>query len=464
VSKIFIPKPSEIDDFYSNIFFKYFNHILKKKLQDKFILAVSGGADSMLLLYLFCKYFPNARENIIIGHVNHNVRESSEKDEKFIKNIGEYLNIRTIVKHLEPSGSNKKTNSESWLREARYKSLNEILKYSNSDWIVTAHHSNDQAETVLMNLANKSGLVGMSGMNEINNNIIRPLLNFSKSDIVKVIAKYKIPFLDDSTNFDNTFNRNFIRNEIIAKWQTRNKNIIDGIITSVKYFKEYQTSLLFFINDFIDKNSHNDKQGNLFIIISELKKIPLLAQIMAFQVLTNSIGIFRKHDLLKMKEFLIKGKVGSIFKTKNDFSILYDRKFILIKKNKSLKNSYLDLKIGKKGILGNYSYLLSKNNNYKYTKENINQELIDFDMIRNKKIKVRYWQPGDSFQPLGMMGTQKVSDLLINKKVNMFTKSNQTVLTADDRIIWVCGHMIDNSVRLNIDTKNIIKLERFNLN
>ena len=201
----------------------------------------------------------------------------------------------------------------------------------------------------------------------------------------------------------------------------------------------------------------------MLIIIKELKKMPLLGQIVVLQVLTESIGIFRKHDLLKIKEFLIKGKVGSIYKAKNEYQILYDRKFIIIKKINFLKNSSLELKIGNKGIFGNYSYLLSINNTHRYTRKNINQELIDFDMIRNKKIKVRYWKPGDSFKPLGMTGTQKVSDLLINKKVNMFKKSNQTVLTADDNIIWVCGHTIDNSVRLNTHTKNIIKIERFNL-
>ena len=87
-----------------------------------------------------------------------------------------------------------------------------------------------------------------------------------------------------------------------------------------------------------------------------------------------------------------------------------------------------------------------------------NDELLDLSTIENKKLVLRLWQPGDKFRPLGMNGNQKISDFLINNKVNIFDKDQQAVLTADDQIIWVCGHRIDDSVRISDRTKNIIRI------
>ena len=171
----YFPDPSNISEGHSMKIFEHFNLIFKDKIKDRFVIATSGGSDSILLLYLVCKYFSDYKNKIIIGHINHNIRDDSIIDDEFVKIIGKTLKIKTYVRYLNPKNKLKKDNLESWARDERYKHLSLILKETNSQWIITAHHANDQAETFLANIAKKSGLFGLGGIKEINGNILRPL-------------------------------------------------------------------------------------------------------------------------------------------------------------------------------------------------------------------------------------------------------------------------------------------------
>jgi len=440
--------------------FEHFNFIFKDKTKDRFLIATSGGPDSILLLYLVCKYFPDYKNKIIIGHINHNIRDDSGIDEEFVKIIGKVFKIKTYVRYLNPKNKLKNDNLEAWARSERYKCLNLILKETNSQWIITAHHANDQVETFLGNIAKKSGLFGLGGIKEINGNIIRPLLPFSKNDLSKIIKKNKIPSVFDKTNNNNNFNRNFIRNKVIKPWERRDRYLISGINYSINFIKEWQETMMFFINEFLNHHSKKTKNNTTLINKNHFKNLPILAQLTSLQLITDSIGILRKNDFNDIKQFLQKNKVGSTYKTKSDFIILIDRDSIIIDKFITLKKSNLEIQIGKNIRFGDYNYFLSDNVDEVSFTSNPNQELIDFDKIKNKKLILRNWEFGDYFTPLGMSGTQKLSDLLINNKKNIFQKNTQTVLTANGQIIWVCGLRIDNSVSITRETKNYLEIKR----
>ena len=138
----------------------------------------------------------------------------------------------------------------------------------------------------------------------------------------------------------------------------------------------------------------------------------------------------------------------------------YLRKLIETKKKEQKETSQLELKIGEKCNFGGYNYKMNNCVDNMFFSEDPNDELLDFSVIENKKLVLRFWKPGDRFKPLGMNGNQKISDFLINNKVNIFEKDHQTVLTADGQIIWVCGYRIDDSVRISDSTKNIIRIKR----
>ena len=455
-----IPYPKIINDSFTDKIFRHFDVLLGKIKGNKFVLSVSGGADSVLLLYLFCKYFESDTKKLIIAHVNHSLRKDSSIDENFVLTLGEKLRIKTYIKKLDPNTISKGDSTESWARKHRYDFLSTIMKKVEAKWAVTGHHANDQAETILMNISDKTGLFGLGGMKEINNNIIRPLLPYTKVQLIEVLRKYSIPFLEDPTNRDNYFKRNFLRNNVIALWLERNDDLIESITATGRNFKDWQDGMLYFVNDFIENNLIKNKNNHLLIDKNSFSKLPTFVRVCVLQVLTNSIGSLRKPQIENIKDFLNKEVIGNKCFAINGFVILNDRDSVIINRKKHKKSVPLELKIGNNYNFDNYVYKVSKYSKNVRFSSSSDDELIDLAAIKNKKLILRYWCSGDRFKPLGMSGMQKISDYLINNKINLFQKDEQTVLTANNQIIWVCGQRIDDSVKVNNSTKNILRIRR----
>ena len=455
-----IPSPKIINDSFTDKIFRHFDVLLGEIKEHKFVLSVSGGADSVLLLYLFYKYFESDTKRLIIAHVNHSLRKDSSIDENFVLKLGEKLRIKTYIKKLDPKTISKGDSTESWARKQRYDFLRNIMKKAEAKWVVTGHHANDQAETILMNISDKTGLFGLGGMKEINNNIIRPLLPYTKVQLIELLRKYSIPYLEDPTNRDNNFKRNFLRNNVIALWSERNDDLIESITATGRNFKDWQDGMLYFVNDFIENNLIKNKNNHLLIDKNSFSKLPIFGRVCVLQVLTNSIGSLRRPQIENIKDFLNKEVVGNKCFAINGFVILNDRDSVIINRKKIKKSVPLELKIGNNYNFDNYVYNVRKYSKNVRFSSSSDDELIDLEAIKNKKLILRYWCSGDRFKPLGMSGMQKISDYLINNKINLFQKDQQTVLTADDQIIWVCGQRIDDSVKVNNSTKNILRIRR----
>ena len=457
----YIPKPEIINHKYLIKYFNHFKSLLNQKNPPKVLIAVSGGSDSILLLYLFLRFFESHKENIKIVHINHNIRSDSYKDEKFVREMGKELDIETYSRHLDPNSRTKKESLESWARNGRYKILEELLIECEFDFIVTGHHKNDQAETILKNISEKTGLFGLSGIKSINQKIVRPLLPFSKEELIYIIDKYDIPYTYDSSNDELNLKRNFIRKRVLNPWVKEYNEVVDAIYEAGLNFSKYQESLIYFIEDFIKNNIIYDRNDHILIDKNKLGQIPDLAKIMVIQVLTTSIGRLRKFDFDDINNLLNNDKVGSVYKSRFGYDLLNDRDFFIIKNsNKHEKYDDIEISIGEKIEFIDYEYFFkeSKLNNNLSNDPNI--EFIDQSKIKDKKLRLRLWKNGDCFRPLGMSGKQKISDYLINKKINQFEKLKQTVLLADDNIIWLCGHRIDERVKISSTTKKVLSISR----
>ena len=410
-----IPNPLIIEEKYLLKYFKHFDFIFKKEKDTRFLLSFSGGSDSMLLLYLLIRYFKHSDRSIKIAHINHNIRNDSFKDEAFVTKVGLELGIKSYIRRLNPKHKSKNESIESWARKERYRLLSEILIESNSNYIMTGHHKNDQAETILKNISEKTGLLGLSGMKSVNKNLLRPLLPFTKLELMKIIDKYKIPYVIDSSNDDLTFKRNFIRKKVLGPWILNDRKVIELIAESGAYFFEYQESLNYFINDIIQKSVSKLKNGQTLIEKRYIYKLPLLARVMVFQVLTNSLGQLRKYDFLDIKKFLQKNITGSIYNSRFGWCLLIDRKcYILSKESMVKKSKAIGISLGETINFLDYDYTCREISSSFETSENPNVEYIDQSKIKNKKLHLRVWKEGDTFKPLGMSGKQKISDYLIN--------------------------------------------------
>jgi tRNA(Ile)-lysidine synthase len=425
---------------------------------DRIIVAVSGGLDSMALFYLLME---TNSYDLQVAHVNHNLRPESEGDEKFVEKICDENSISFHSINLDPSTMEKGESVEQWARNHRYTFLKETAEKTESKWIMTAHHGNDQVETILMNLSRQTGVSGLRGIAKQRGNILRPLLGFSKEKLLEFVERTGIPFREDATNSDLSIPRNFIRHRVIQPWEKENPQLISGVQHSVEHFSDWKKSLDYFIVETVLPNvDQSDKR--IEIPLNLIHNLPKMAKIRLVQILTsnNQHEFWSKHEIDMMNAFLQKNETGNQIHLLNGWSLLKDRETIIGRKDAShIQNNAVELVPNHPVEFDNYRYEMSfKNSNQPKSIGNLEQ--MDWSVLKNLKLEIRTWKDGDSFQPLGMKGHQKISDFLINEKVDRFAKDSQTVITANDEIIWVCGKRIADWVKLTKHTKKTVNLSR----
>ena len=428
-------------------------HIKKK---DKIIIAVSGGMDSVTLLLLLHSIDIH---RIIVAHVDHSIRRDSISDRIFIEDLCKDLNVKFFFKTLDPDSRNSKDSIEKWAREKRYEYFMSLSKKTKSDWIMTGHHGNDQAETLLLNLSRQAGISGLTGIARKNGKIIRPLLPFNKSVLCDFADRIGYPFMQDSTNEDITIPRNFVRKNVLKPWEEEVPFVIKGINNSTKYFNEWKVSLdQLLINFIISKLNISDNKFE--IPLSLIDNMPNLGKLRLIQLLfEKEKKLWSKHDLKMLDQFINKISIGKIYKLSDRWSLLHDRGVIIGMKDVEVSKNIMDIYPNKTIYFNNNKYDIIIINDLLQPKDCKNEELVDWSIFKNKKLQIRIWKKGDVFQPLGMKNKKKISDFLISEKIDSFSKKNQSVLTVDEEIAWVCGIRISEWARITEDTneKAILK-------
>ena len=428
------------------------------KENDRVLVSVSAGVDSVALLVLL-----NELDlfQLITVHINHKLRHESDFDEQFVRDISRDLNIPFRSKSLDPKNKLRKQSVEEWGRKERYSFLKNTLIKDKGHWIMTAHHANDQAETILMNLTRKSGIAGLRGISKEKDKVLRPLLNFTKTEILNFSKETDLPYQQDETNNDNSIPRNFLRNKILDTWEDQFPEVIQGISRSSNLLCEWSDGLDYMISEFII--SGLKVRGKKTLISYNLfKTTPSIVKIRLIQLITDSSNNqWSKHQMSMLLQFLDKSKSGDFYKLSNGCRLLRDRNSIKVQSPlKHVNDKSVILRRNSPTNFKNYRYELNLQNNFKNKNHNKNYEIVDWEKLKNTTLKLRLWKKGDVFQPLGMKGHQKISDFLINQKVDCFDKELQSVLTADGKIVWVCGKRISNWVRITRNTNQIAVLSR----
>ena len=236
-----------------------------------FLLAVSGGIDSMVLLNFFQKNHESF--TFSVAHINHNYHSDSKKMENLVKNQCDKMNSDLIIENIFLSEVN--SNIESNFRKMRYSKLEEIRKRIKADFILTAHHADDQVETILMKILNSSGVEGLQGLRKLNQNIIRPMFNISKREISDYASLNNVKFIDDPTNCDDLFTRNFLRMNVIPQLKKIKNDIHIPFNNFTDRIDEVHDLITFNVQNFCNSDSYIVRKNTIEINKSEFYTLPL---------------------------------------------------------------------------------------------------------------------------------------------------------------------------------------------
>ena len=419
------------------------------KKGEKIAVACSGGSDSMCLLHFL---FANKKEfgiDICVINVDHGIRENSADDSKFVQ---EYCNKNGIVcykfKVDVPSlAQENKTGIEETARTARYKIFETMILKGVVDKVALAHHQQDQIETVLLNIFRGTGLKGAGGMNTVQGQFVRPFLNTSKTEIKCYLQENHVDYVDDQTNFDENYSRNFLRLNILPQLRKNWKNVDSNILNFSKICRQDDEYICSTINfDDIETEKNLVKIPLSFFALSTPVQNRVLKY--AFEKLNLTKDVEKRHlDILRN---LVKtGKNGSKISLPNKLkaSLEYDTLTISVSRQNIYQEK--DFKLGKTNF-EDYAVIEIKRT------ENFDIHSINCHVLDEKKLpknaKWRYRQDGDVFAKFGS-GEKKLKDYFIDKKVPNRIREQIPVLANENEIFCVLGFEISEKVKVDKNTK-----------
>lgn len=411
-------------------FFKKNNLIFDNKT---FVLAVSTGMDSAVMLDAFINFKKEYNINIIVAHVNHHMRLQSNIEEEYIVNYCKKENIPCFVKGLY--FDNLEENFEATARKRRYSFMIDLVKNQKADYLVLAHHANDNIETIMMRIMRGSSLTGYAGIQEVTNmkgvNVIRPFLNISKDEIIEYQKKNKVIYFEDESNSSDSYTRNRVRKEIVPKMFEESQDLIHKF----EEFREtiYEASLI--VNNVRDKFISENVIKEKNIIIDRTKFLGLnsyMREEVLFEILKPySLSKVNIRELIKIID---SDRVNYKNKFKGLFNFILEYNKVIISEEDS-NNCPCELVISEPGeyVIGDKKLLcvLEKNNKNNY---NLNE------MWYNNKelpITIRYRKNGDKILVNGL--EKNLNKLFIDLKIPMSLRNNTLLACKGNSVFMAFG-------------------------
>jgi len=426
------------------------NHITNNFsfLKDKkLLIACSGGLDSVVLSRLL----KELKFNLSLAHCNFSLRgKESDGDEKFVETLADKLSIPVFTKTFNTKQYAKelKMSTQMAARNIRYTWFEELIQQYSFDYLLTAHHLDDDLETFFINLSRGTGLRGLTGIPDINEKIIRPLLSFSREEILAYAQEKNISWREDSSNSKSDYLRNKLRLEVIPNY----KELSDSVLSSFQQTQSNLQDSQLLVNDYmvlIQALVVAETREGLAFNIQKLKELPntkaLLYELLSSygftawgdisdlleaqsgkQVYSNSHRLIKNRDVLLLTEILDKDNVEILFISED----LNEIEFPVHLKFESAKS------------------ISETNKNTVY--------------IDNQKLKypleLRKWKEGDVFNPFGMKGKKKLSKFFKDEKLSLVAKEKIWVLCSENEIVWIVGMRSDERFKVKNTTREILKI------
>ena len=410
-------------------------------LQDKILVALSGGADSVALL----RVLQSLGYICECAHCNFHLRGlESDRDETFVRQLCEKQGILLHVTHFDTSAYAKDhhLSIEMAARELRYEWFEYIRKEIGASVIAVAHHRDDSVETFLLNLMRGAGINGLRGIPVKNGKIVRPLLSVSREDILDYLQAIHQEYVTDSTNLEDEYMRNKIRLNILPAMKEVNPSIMETIQETTFRFSEisniYQQDRTEAIAHKVTSTSPDLFRISLVDVLDDVAPLSLLHEILFPKGFNGS----QIQDIYRTLSSSQSGK--RFFSAK--WEVLRDREYIWIKK-KTPTQSIPEIMMEE--IERTPSFIIPRDKHI---------ACLDADKI-NRPLTIRKWERGDKFVPLGMNGKKNVSDYLTDKKYSLFQKENQYVVCCGEDIVWLVNERTDHRFRITDNTQRIMLIQ-----
>jgi tRNA(Ile)-lysidine synthase len=454
---------------------------------DALLVAVSGGPDSVALIHILMDLAPKFSFQIAMAHLNHCLRDDeSERDETFVVSLAEQLELPV---HVEKQDVRRYQNShhlslEEAARQVRYRFYHAIAAKFGYEKIALGHHSDDNAELILMYLLRGSGPLGMSGIPPVRNDkIIRPLIDIQRTEIMDYIAVKGLDYVVDSSNRDSQYLRNKIRNRLIPELKAEyNPKLIDSLNRLASIIDAEEQWIENLIQPIFEKVIVFEKQGRIGFDISKLNqqtiavrrrlirkavlKVKGNLRRMAFAHVEAAVKLAQKGPDLgvldlpdririsRQNDVLIMSLEAQNLRDLADgplLSLIPDYEYRLAKPGKiSIKEAALKIRFSE--------IPPEQTSDWHPSGHGTDTAYFDMDKVQFPLV-IRNFRPGDRFSPLGMTGRQKLKKFFIDHKISRTERTKCPILLSRNEIIWVVGHRLDNAVKIGPQTRRILKAE-----
>lgn len=457
---------------------KFKNFIIKNNLlknSNKLLLAVSGGPDSLAMLNLFYKFRKEFNLNLAAAHLNHMFRKEAEAEANFVKSFAKKKKIKFFCKKVNVPQiiKNESISAEAAARKVRFSFFKEIMNQYDFDLLALAHHRDDQAETVLLNLFRGSGLQGLSGIQPVAEiqglKIIHPMLELSKKEILNYCQNNNLEPCLDSSNKKNIYSRNIIRNKIFPIVENKiNRNAKKVIARSSKLIAAENNFLQNLAQKEFNKIAIKENDNKIIIDFNNFKKLNQVLQRRIcryiYQQLNDDLDDLYFDHILEIEKLIKNNQTGrgvdiaSGIRVEISYSDL-----VFMKKDLSEKNIYQKLKLEKNKKIKiddkrSLEIEIIDHKNFSFV-EDIKQAAFDYEKL-NLPLFIRSRKPGDKIKPLGMNGHKKIKDILIDQKVPKYEREQQPLIVdTEDNIIWLVPYKISDDYKINKKTNKVLTLK-----
>jgi tRNA(Ile)-lysidine synthase len=428
--------------------------------QQKCLLAISGGVDSVVMADLFHQ----SAFRFDIVHCNFSLRGSeSDKDEAFVEALAQSYGVDCIVKLFDTQmyAREQKISIQMAARNLRYVWFEQILQNHQYHGIATAHHKNDVLETMVFNLAKGTGLSGLRGMRPRQGRIFRPLLFSDKQQILEYAQQRGLKWREDSSNVEVKYQRNFIRHKVIPLLEQVNPSLFKTLDNTLERLTGAETLLEARCDEI--RGRYMLRRGkHIYLQTKELTKIPGLNVIM--DAILKDYGLTYPQSAA-VAELLSKypgeEQVGKVFDSET-YRVNLDREQIIIspRQQRDSNQDYLIAGKDRTKQLDFCALNFRLQDAGQYTiKPDAKVAALDYAKLKFP-LTLRKWRWRDIFYPLGMAGRKKLSDFLIDTKVPLNLKDQVYVLTSGEDIVWVVGYRIDHRYRITGKTRQVYEIRQ----